>query len=192
MEYDYVYIDPERESKDILKESETLEAEFEKASMSGKVSEADMEKLRRAIALQEVYIDKARLIDRAPAERLLKLQTRLDDMESTPIASIIEDLEKKARAAEAAEKDSEAVELYRQLYDLQSRINVDYPHSKYKDVQKSAYFDSRVKMFLARPMYLKSMEAETAARKALEKGDWATAQVQFERAIEIITQMNSD
>ncbi len=192
VEYDYVYIDPERESKDILKESETLEAEFEKASMSGKVSEADMEKLRRAIALQEVYIDKARLIDRAPAERLLKLQTRLDDMESTPIASIIEDLEKKARAAEAAEKDSEAVELYRQLYDLQSRINVDYPHSKYKDVQKSAYFDSRVKMFLARPMYLKSMEAETAARKALEKGDWATAQVQFERAIEIITQMNSD
>lgn len=191
VEYDYVYIDPERESKDILKESEMLEDEFEKASLAAKVTEADIEKLRRAIALQEVYIDKARLIDRAPAERLLKLQTRLDDTEAAPLAEIIAELEKKALAAETAEKDSEAVEIYKQLYDLQSRINTDYPHSKYKDIRKSAQFDSRVKMFLARPMYLKSVEAENAAREALEKGDWATAQLQFEKAIETITQMNS-
>ena len=191
VEYDYVYIDPERESKDILKESEMLEDEFEKASLAAKVTEADIEKLRRAIALQEVYIDKARLIDRAPAERLLKLQTRLDDTEAAPLAEIIAELEKKALAAETEEKDSEAVEIYKQLYDLQSRINTDYPHSKYKDIRKSAQFDSRVKMFLARPMYLKSVEAENAAREALEKGDWATAQLQFEKAIETITQMNS-
>ena len=191
VEYDYVYIDPERESKDILKESEMLEDEFEKASLAAKVTEADIEKLRRAIALQEVYIDKARLIDRAPAERLLKLQTRLDDTEAAPLAEIIAELEKKALAAEREEKDSEAVEIYKQLYDLQSRINTDYPHSKYKDIRKSAQFDSRVKMFLARPMYLKSVEAENAAREALEKGDWATAQLQFEKAIETITQMNS-
>ena len=191
IEYDYVYIDPERESKDILKESEMLEDEFEKASLAAKVTEADIEKLRRAIALQEVYIDKARLIDRAPAERLLKLQTRLDDTEAAPLAEIIAELEKKALAAETEEKDSEAVEIYKQLYDLQSRINTDYPHSKYKDIRKSAQFDSRVKMFLARPMYLKSVEAENAAREALEKGDWATAQLQFEKAIETITQMNS-
>ena len=191
VEYDYVYIDPERESKDILKESEMLEDEFEKASLAAKVTEADIEKLRRAIALQEVYIDKARLIDRAPAERLLKLQTRLDDTEAAPLAEIIVELEKKALAAETEEKDSEAVEIYKQLYDLQSRINTDYPHSKYKDIRKSAQFDSRVKMFLARPMYLKSVEAENAAREALEKGDWATAQLQFEKAIETITQMNS-
>ncbi len=191
VEYDYVYIDPERESKDILKESEMLEDEFEKASLAAKVTEADIEKLRRAIALQEVYIDKARLIDRAPAERLLKLQTRLDDTEAAPLAEIIAELEKKALAAETEEKDSEAVEIYKQLYDLQSRINTDHPHSKYKDIRKSAQFDSRVKMFLARPMYLKSVEAENAAREALEKGDWATAQLQFEKAIETITQMNS-
>lgn len=191
VEYDYVYIDPERESKDILKESEMLEDEFEKASLAAKVTEADIEKLRRAIALQEVYIDKARLIDRAPAERLLKLQTRLDDTEAAPLAEIIAELEKKALAAETEEKDSEAVEIYKQLYDLQSRINTDYPHSKYKDIRKSAQFDSRVKMFLARPMYLKSVEAENVAREALEKGDWATAQLQFEKAIETITQMNS-
>ena len=191
VEYDYVYIDPERENKDILKESEMLEDEFEKASLAAKVTEADIEKLRRAIALQEVYIDKARLIDRAPAERLLKLQTRLDDTEAAPLAEIIAELEKKALAAETEEKDSEAVEIYKQLYDLQSRINTDYPHSKYKDIRKSAQFDSRVKMFLARPMYLKSVEAENAAREALEKGDWATAQLQFEKAIETITQMNS-
>ena len=108
VEYDYVYIDPERESKDILKESEMLEDEFEKASLAAKVTEADIEKLRRAIALQEVYIDKARLIDRAPAERLLKLQTRLDDTEAAPLAEIIAELEKKALAAETEEKDSEA------------------------------------------------------------------------------------
>ncbi len=191
VEYDYVYIDPERESKDILKESEMLEDEFEKASLAAKVTEADIEKLRRAIALQEVYIDKARLIDRAPAERLQILQTRLDDTEAAPLAEIIAELEKKALAAETEEKDSEAVEIYKQLYDLQSRINTDYPHSKYKDIRKSAQFDSRVKMFLARPMYLKSVEAENAAREALEKGDWATAQLQFEKAIETITQMNS-
>ena len=119
------------------------------------------------------------------------MQTRLDDTEAAPLAEIIAELEKKALAAETEEKDSEAVEIYKQLYDLQSRINTDYPHSKYKDIRKSAQFDSRVKMFLARPMYLKSVEAENAAREALEKGDWATAQLQFEKAIETITQMNS-
>ncbi|MFR6033331.1 MAG: hypothetical protein ACLUKN_09255 [Bacilli bacterium] len=111
------------------------------------------------------------------------MQTRLDDTEAAPLAEIIAELEKKALAAETEEKDSEAVEIYKQLYDLQSRINTDHPHSKYKDIRKSAQFDSRVKMFLARPMYLKSVEAENAAREALEKGDWATAQLRL-KAIE--------
>ena len=53
------YIDPSVESAQLLKESEELESEFEKAASVGMLSAGDVDKLRKAIRLQEIYIEKA-------------------------------------------------------------------------------------------------------------------------------------
>lgn len=72
------YIDPSVESSQLLKESEELEAEFEKAASVGMLAAGDVDKLRKAIRLQEIYIEKARATssDNAPMERLTALRTR--------------------------------------------------------------------------------------------------------------------
>ena len=52
---DYVYVDPEADARSILLESEKLYSEFEKAAaVSTSVSKDNIEKLKRAIALQEI------------------------------------------------------------------------------------------------------------------------------------------
>ena len=95
LEQDFTFVDPEADARSILLESETLEAEFEKAAAVSKtVTKENLEKLRRAIALQEIYINKARNMDRAPAERLTKLQTRINNIEATPLKEKLDIAEK--------------------------------------------------------------------------------------------------
>lgn len=90
------YIDPSVESSQLLKESEELEAEFEKSASAGIVSAPEVDKLRKAIRLQEIYIEKARATssDRAPMNRLTRLRTRLHNVEAEPLSRLVADFEK--------------------------------------------------------------------------------------------------
>ncbi len=188
----YVFVDPEKEALELLQESEDLESQFEKEASVGEPSQESVDKLRRAIRLQEIYIDKAYTSDRSPAQRLVKLQTRLHNIEAKPMSKIADEFAAKAEQADSKGDIALAQDLYRQAYDMQSRINSEYPLSKYKNIKKVADYDRMVKMLQARPLYLKSVEAENAAREALKKEDWKLAQDKFEQAIEILSQMNSD
>jgi len=192
VEYNYDFVDPEMEALQLLRESERLEIEFEKSATANAVGDDDLAKLRKAIALQEVYIDKARSRDRTPADRLLKLQARLQNIQAAPLAAQVEEIEREAKTEADAERYEKAQEIYKRAYDIQSRINADYPMSKFKDVARAISFDRQSRMLMARPLYLQSIEAENAARAALEKKDWKTAQEQFEKAIEFLSQMNSN
>ena len=129
-EQNFSYVDPLLEGDQLLKESERCEKEFERAASANAVSEEAISSLRKAIAYQEQYIDKAQTMNRAPAERLMKLQTRLHNVESAPLAEAIDQLAKKAIIAETDAQIKTAIDYYRQAYDLQSKINTDYPLSK--------------------------------------------------------------
>ena len=129
-------IDPVAESEKLLKESERLELEFEQASVVNALSEKAVGKLRDAILLQERYIDRALTTGRAPAERLMKLQTKLQNVESKPISETVDDIAKRAQQAEDRQDISTARELFKEAYDLQSKINAEYPLSKYNNIQK--------------------------------------------------------
>ncbi len=190
-EYDYAFVDPDKESFELLKESETLEAEFEKEAALGKVTEGALEKLRKAIAIQEIYIEKSRIRDRTPADRLLKLKTRFQNIQAAPLADIVADLEKRAKIDFEAKKYDSARALYQQAYDVQSTINSDYPLSEYKDIKKSVVYSREAKMIMALPMYTESVDAENAAKAALDSGNWRKAQDEFERAINLVSQMNA-
>ena len=92
------YIDPSVESAQLLKESEELESEFEKAASVGILSAGDVDKLRKAIRLQEIYIEKARATssDNTPMERLTALRTRLQNIEAEPLSRLVADFERNA------------------------------------------------------------------------------------------------
>lgn len=181
------YIDPSVESAQLLKESEELESEFEKAASVGMLSAGDVDKLRKAIRLQEIYIEKARATssDNTPMERLTALRTRLQNIEAEPLSRLVADFERNAKSSEASGDSIGAEKFYRQAYDIQDKINRAYWLSKYKNVTKVVELDKAVKNLEVRPMYEKSLEAEKNARAALTRSDWKTAVAEFEKAVQI-------
>lgn len=187
----YEYVDPNVEGEEILKASERYEKEFEAAAAANERSEEAVALLKKSIAYQEQYIDKAKTLNRAPAQRLTALRTRLHDVEAAPLAETVALLEKKAESA--AESDyAQAVEFYKQAYDLQSKINAEYPLSKYKNIERRVVFDRQIKMLQAKPLYLETLELERKAGAALEANDLLAAEKFFESAIDAITKLHSE
>ena len=184
-------IDPVAESEKLLKESERLELEFEQASVVNALSEKAVGKLRDAILLQERYIDRALTTGRAPAERLMKLQTKLQNVESKPISETVDDIAKRAQQAEDRQDISTARELFKEAYDLQSKINAEYPLSKYNNIQKRVSFDRKVKMLEAQPAYIESVKLEKSAVQALESGDVLKAKELFEKTLKAISDLHA-
>lgn len=184
-------IDLVGESERLLKESERLELEFEQAATANALSQQAIEKLRDAIVLQEQYIDRALTTGRAPAERLMKLQTRLQNVESAPINEAIDDIEKRAVQAEDKNEIDLARDLFKEAYDLQSKINAEYPLSKYNNIGRRVTFDRKVKMLEAQPAFMKSVELEKAAIKAKEAGDMLKAKELYEKTLEAISNLHA-
>lgn len=186
------YLNSDMENSQLLLESEKLEKSFEKQVVQKGTTEEVVALLRKAISLQEVYIDRSSNRDRSPAERLVKLKTRLQNIEAKPLLEIVDSLEKKAKDAAAAEDSERARDYYSQACVMQTKINVDYSLSKFKSVQRALYFDTQSKTMRARPLYLKSVEAEKNAYKAIEAGNWNSARENFETAIAMLSKINSD
>lgn len=181
------YIDPSVENSQLLKESEELEAEFEKSASAGIVSAAEVDKLRKAIRLQEIYIEKARATssDRAPMNRLTRLRTRLHNVEAEPLSRLVADFEKNARSAEESGDSEAADRFYRQAYDIQDKINRGYWLSDFKSVTKVVEIDKAIKNLQVRPMYEESLAAEQRAKEAVSKSDWKAAVAEYEKAVQI-------
>ena len=187
----FEYVDPNVEGEEILKASERYEKEFESAAAANERSEEAVALLKKSIAYQEQYIDKAKTLNRAPAQRLTALRTRLHDIEAAPLADTVALLEKKAESASESNY-AQAVDFYKQAYDLQSKINAEFPLSKYKNIEKRVVFDRQIKTLQAKPLYLETLELERKARAALEANDLIKAEKLFESAIDAITRLHSE
>lgn len=187
----FEYVDPNVEGEEILKASERYEKEFESAAAANERSEEAVALLKKSIAYQEQYIDKAKTLNRAPAQRLTALRTRLHDIEASPLAETVALLEKKAESV-AESNYAQAVDFYKQAYDLQSKINAEFPLSKYKNIEKRVVFDRQIKTLQAKPLYLETLELERKARESLEANDLIKSEKLFESAIDAITRLHSE
>lgn len=181
------YIDPTLESSQLLKQSEMLESDFEKSASIGMLTNKEIEKLRKSIKLQEIYIEKSRASssDRAPINRLSRLRTRLHNIEAEPLARLVADFEKNAQQAESSGDARSADKFYKQAYDIQDKINRTYYLSKFKNVTKVVELDKQIKNLQVRPMYEMSLAAEKKSKEAVAKADWKTAVAELENAIDI-------
>ncbi len=188
----FMYVGSDKENAELLLESERLEKEFEEKATKLGMTEQVIELLRKAIRHQEVYIDRAITRDRAPAERLIKLKTRLQNLEAKPLSEVVDSLEKKAKEAEARNDIVGAEKYFSQAYSMQNKINIDYGLSEYKNVHRALSFDNLAKMMKSRPIYLQSVEAEKKAREAINSQKWDVAKDEFEKAIAYLSKINSE
>ncbi len=186
------YLDPNADAAAILKESEQLEREFEaSATASSTPSQADLDKLRRAVRLQELYITRSRTFDRSPSERLMRLQKRLQNIEAQPMYQKVLELENEAKVKRQQGKYAEAADLFQKAYDIQMLLNGDYPFSNYKNITKSTDLGRQVRLMQARPVYEETLAFEEAARKAASEKRWEDARKNYEKTLESILKMNT-
>ncbi len=167
----------------LLREAEALEKEFEKQQSIGGITPADVDKLRRAIKLRETYMSVTGSVDRLQNNRLIKSQSMLQNIDAKEVAERVAQFEKKAESIEKVDSKA-ALDLYNEAYALQNRINSEFSLSEYKNVQKVASLERKMRMIAAKPLFDESMEAEKAAYDARDKKRWSEAQAGFEKAIE--------
>lgn len=180
------------DSASMLKESEKLEREFESAATASAVpSKENLDKLRKAVHLQELYINRARTFDKSPADRLMRLQTKLQNIEAQPRFKQVIELESEAKSKSLEGKIAEARELFKKAYDIQSLINGDFPFSNYKNIGKSAELGRQVKMLEARPMFEEAEKLEKDAEVALAQKRWEDAKKLYEKALDVFVKMNN-
>ena len=188
----FMYVGSDKENEALLLESEKLEKQFEQMATQKGLTEETVSILRKSIRLQEVYIDRAITRDRAPAERLMKLRKRLQNIEAKPISEIVDTLEQKAKNAEEKNDIVTAEKYLTEAYTMQNKINIDYALSNYRNIHRALKFDNDAKTLRARPIYLKSIEAEKKAKEAIETKDWNKAREEFEKAINYLSKINSE
>ncbi len=176
----------------ILRESEALEAEFVKKRDLMNVSEEDVEKLRRAIRLRETYISITGSTDRLQNSRFVNLQAMMQNVEAKPLAERVASLEANAANNEDARPPKELLALYGEIYEIQNKINREFPLSDFKNVQKTLSYERKMRAVEARPLYDESLKAEKAARAAEERKDWLAAQANYVLAIEKIRKLDVD
>ncbi len=167
----------------ILRQAEALEEEFVKQQSLGGITGADVEKLRKSIKLRETYMSVTGSMDRLQNNRLVNAQAMLQNIDAKDVAARVEEFEKKAAEAEKSDSKS-ALDFYNEAYALQNRINSEFPLSKYKNIQKIATLERKMRLISAKPLYEESLNAEKSAYAARDQKRWSEAQAGFELAIE--------
>jgi len=173
-----------------LREAENIENQFAKRKEIGAVDEKDVADLRRAVALREKYISITGSTDRLQNNRLLKSQTLLQNIDAKSFYDTVTDFQKRAEAADEAGLIAQAADLYNKAYELQNKINSDFPLSEYKSISRTADFERRRRMMSAKPLYEESLALEREGDKANEEKRWADAQSAYQSAVEKIVKIS--
>lgn len=167
----------------ILRESERLEHDFSKKYELRTATEKDIEIINKAISLRELYIANTPG-DRLQNTRLMAMNAMKQNFLSMPLAEKSKELFEKAEKAFNGNEDAIAMEIYKELYDLQRRINNDYSLSENKNMERVMLVERRMRTIQAKPFYLQSLEAEERANKAMTSSDWESAQANYQIALE--------
>ncbi len=178
----YMDVGSDKEYANMLLESEKLEKEFEEYVAKNGLNNEAIDKLRNAIKLQEQYLANPMTRDRAPAERLIKLKRRLQNIEAKPISEQVDLSEAKAKEAESKGNYKLAEKHYNNAYRLQTTIENDYEFSQYRDGVRFSRLANDAERMRVFPIYKKSLDAQKQAEKALKERKWSEAVNYFEQA----------
>jgi hypothetical protein len=176
----------------LLDKSQQLEREFRTVEKNGAVTAADLPKLQEAIKLQQQYLQQTGHDLTEGNDRLTDLETSLQNYQTDPMRKQSLDLEETAADEADAGKGADAITALQKAFDLQEQVNENYPLTKNRDFARVAMIQHRIGFLTAQPLNEESQAAEEAAQAALAKEDWGAAQVDFQRAYDLQSQINRD
>ncbi|HAV12759.1 MAG TPA: hypothetical protein DCX06_04575 [Opitutae bacterium] len=182
-------------SEDVLalkNKSIELEAQFEEILAMREAEPKDVEILRRALELQEEYLDRFPGVDSDASSRRINLRQRYQDLAATNLREESLALEQEAQAL-AAKSDYEAARSkYRDAYQSQKKINEEFPISSASNIGRATRLERQARYLTAQPLYERSIELEREADTHIEAHDWKNAEETLQQSISIQDQLNRE
>jgi hypothetical protein len=179
----------------LLNESHDLESQFHDNEKMRPVTPADLEILKKAISLQQEYLEKSNNRNGAAAQqRLDDMNALLQSEESVPLHQQSLDLEAQAHDLEDKNDYDGAKDLLAQAAKLEETIIHEMPLGKlaFSANARAVSLRLHIDYLTALPLSNESHAAEDAARAAIEKQDWPTAQTNFQHAYDLQLRLNRE
>ncbi|MGA2052009.1 MAG: SUMF1/EgtB/PvdO family nonheme iron enzyme [Opitutales bacterium] len=174
-------------------QSVKLENEFHDAEKNqAEITADDLNKLEQAIQLEREYLERTGHSLAEGDDRLDDMNKSLQDYQTDPLRKQSYDLEQKSEDEQNAGNNTAAIDSLTEAVKLQETINENYPLTKNRDYSRLAMLQHRIDYLNAQPLDADSHAAEAAAQDALQKEDWGTAQVDFQKAYDLQARINRD
>lgn len=181
------------EMEEKLKRSEALELKFEEiVSLRAPDPEA-IALIREAMELQKEYVEALPGYDVSAKERYDQLRVKYQNLEADQLLQKSRELEFEAddlREADAAYTEIE--KKYSAAFDLQKKINEDYPLSKAYNPSRAAFLQRQLTYTSAEPMRRQSEQYESEADSLIKSEAWTQAEAKIMQAIELQEAVNVD
>ena len=173
-------------------ESRALETEFEEILAIRDAKPEDLELLRRAVELQEAYLEGISGFDAAASARRDAMELRYQELSAANLAEKSRALETEAESLEAEEAFEAAREKLREAFELQRTINESYPRSSAANAGRATRLQRKARYLTAEPLMQQSLRLEAEAETLMAEQKWEAAETTLEQAIELQDRLNRE
>ncbi len=181
------------EVRALQEQSKAFETRFEQAiAMREDPTAEDIELLRQSLDFQRQYFEALPVFDSDARSRLDQLDKRYQDLASARLLAESRELELQADALSGAGEAEAAIETYLAAFDLQERINREFPLSDARNPGRAARLQRNTRYLEADPLYRRSLELEEQASARADEEDWEEADELLQQAIAIQERINRE
>ncbi|MBR4597565.1 MAG: hypothetical protein IKO42_04110, partial [Opitutales bacterium] len=173
-------------------EAEKLYNQFLEKLKLGEPTAEDMGKLEKSIDILAGFIKKSETGDRETYAELARMRTTLQNVKGRKEAEEIPILLKKADEAFTKHELLDALNFYKQAYDMQERVNSLYPDSDYYSVSNLVKAGQMLRLVSAVPFANEIKKIQAQIKEEVERKHWQEAKLLYKKAIELQTIINKD
>lgn len=174
-----------------LQASVELVEAFEEILVLRKPSKEDLLLLEQAVAAQREYVEGRPNAEMEQVKRLEFLEKQYQDFAVKDTLSLSLEAEGEAAKLAGADKIEEALAQYQLAWQLQEKINEEFPLSHAQDPSRTARLRRSSEFLTAEPIYRESLAYEREADVKRAVKDWAAAKEALEKAIQLQDTLNS-
>ncbi len=182
--------DVPEEVKQLQQDSIELEAQFEEVLAIREARPEDIVLLKQALDAQKAYLEALSGVDSEGYKRQVNLEQRYQNLAAQILADESLELELQAEALATGENFEAARAKYREAYDIQNKINEDFPLSSSYNVGRATRLDRQTRYLTAEPLLQRSLAFENEADDFIKAQDWEQAEERLRQAMDIQDNLN--
>jgi hypothetical protein len=180
----------EAEAKQLLVEIERAEASARESEAAGDLAGARAA-FQRALDAQR-RVNSSRAAGVRNSQREAMLARSLQNLEARPLGEQSLEAEAAARALVAKDKWTEALEEFRKAYDLQLRINREFPNSGFVNSVRLERLDIEISSFATGGLIQEIQRMLERGHEAMEGARYSEAALAFRGALERQLRVNAE